>query len=240
MIHNTSDQLSRLCRPWCTDWCTYVSYRQNSTLNALVLGLLTLDQSTIPLKEIIISVYTAGSITVSLSQNSLPTISITPYIIRHVHCHCGCVRSIGLLEINSYSVVVQLRVEFPPIMEIQIPLDPMDFTKLLKPHERSVYNNRLGQPILQRFYEGAKPQDKSKGFLKLHTIYCPIEITTYIHLHQLLFSFVCNGRFHQLSVHYLLTFLWWLTSAFALIRRSTTGRCPSWLAIYRGVEPSWR
>jgi len=68
-------------------------------------------------------------------------------------------------------------------MEIQIPLDPMDFTKLLKPHERSVYNNRLGQPILQRFYEGAKPQDKSKGFLKLHTIYCPIEITTYIHLH---------------------------------------------------------
>jgi len=33
------------------------------------------------------------------------------------------VRSRGLIEINSYSVVVQLKVEFPPNMEMQIPLE---------------------------------------------------------------------------------------------------------------------
>ena len=43
------------------------------------------------------------------------------------------------------------------------------------------------QLLLYCIYEGANPQSKGKGFLKLHTTYYPTELTIYIHLHQPLF-----------------------------------------------------
>ena len=43
-----------------------------------------------------------------------------------------------------------------------------------------------------------------------------------------------NNHFHYI------TFLWWLTSAFAAIRCLTTERCPFLQAIYSDVAPVWK